>query len=81
MPPRIDSSRDGIVPYCTVITIQYVRQLSYIMPMARPLRLAVTMRDLELEHAGLAPRVRGTLSGGDGLGPRRGTATRPRPGC
>jgi hypothetical protein len=48
--------------------------------MAGPLRLAVTMRDLELEHAGLAPGARGTLSGGGGLA-QAGYGNRPRPGC
>ena len=40
--------------------------------MARPLRLAVTMRDLELEHAGLAPPGPGNPVGRRQLGPQAG---------
>jgi hypothetical protein len=40
--------------------------------MARPLRLAVTMRDLELEHAGLAPPGPGNPVGRRRLGPQAG---------
>lgn len=60
MPPM---TYPGTVLYgCTAVTIQYVRQLSYIMPMGGPFRLALTV-------VGRSRKARATqLVGGTGPG-------------